>query len=205
MLNQEELEIIQKKLKKQMGEKRYQHTIGVQYTATMLAMRYETDLQQAALAGLLHDCAKCLDDDKMLKECKKYKIACSTTEKKQPYLLHAKLGAFYAKEKYGIKDKDIQSAIRYHTTGRAAMTLLEKIIFTADYMEPHRKMIPGLPAIRKMAFIDLDEAVYQILASTIQYLENSDKEKKKRKEIEEHTLQAYEYYQMLHQSKLDNK
>lgn len=194
MLDQEELHEIQKKLKKHITEKRFLHTRGVQYTAVMLAMRYEADLQKAALAGLLHDCAKCLDDDKMKKECKKYDIACSETEKKLPYLLHAKLGACYAKEKYGIKDKEILSAIRYHTTGRADMTLLEKIIFTADYIEPHRKMLEQLPAIRKMAFIDLDQAVYMILDSTLNYLKEGKEKKEKKKDIDEHTLQAYEYY-----------
>lgn len=203
MLNQTELETIQKKLKKHMGEKRYRHTIGVQYTAVMLAMRYEEELQKAALAGLLHDCAKCLDDEKMWKECKYYQIECTPTEKRQPYLLHGKLGACYAREKYGVSDEGILSAIRYHTTGRAEMTLLEKIIFTADYIEPYRKMLPVLPAIRKMAFVDLDEAVYMILESTLSYLRESEDQKKKRKEIEEHTLQAYEFYKQKHLERKD--
>lgn len=194
MLQQEELQEIQKKLKKHITEKRYLHTRGVQYTAVMLAMRYEADLQKAALAGLLHDCAKCLDDNKMIKECKKYKVNCTETEKKLPYLLHAKLGACYAKEKYGIQDAEVLSAIRYHTTGRAEMSLLEKIVFTADYIEPHRKMLKQLPAIRKMAFIDLDKAVYMILNSTLNYLKEGEQKKDKKKEIDEHTLQAYEYY-----------
>ncbi len=194
MLDQDELYEIQKKLKKHITQKRFLHTRGVEYTAVMLAMRYEADLQKAALAGLLHDCAKCLEDDKMKKECKKYKIECSETEKKLPYLLHAKLGAYYAKEKYDIKDNEILSAIRYHTTGRAEMTLLEKIVFTADYIEPHRKMLKQLPAIRKMAFIDLDQAVYMILDSTLSYLNEGNEKKDKKKDIDEHTLQAYEYY-----------
>lgn len=221
MLNYEQLETIQKKLQKHMGTKRYRHTIGVQYTSVMLAMRYEVDLQKAALAGLLHDCAKCLEEEQMLKECDRNHIKYSSTEKKQPYLLHAQLGACYARKKYDIEDGDILSAIRYHTTGRAEMTILEKIIFTADYMEPHRKMLPHLPAIRKMAFEDIDEAVYMILRDTIDYLkEDTQKEKtadsqkqfssdlpdkknatKKKKEIETHTLQAYEYYEQLHLKK----
>lgn len=202
MLDHNQLEEIQKKLQKHMGTKRYRHTIGVQYTAVMLAMRYETDLQQAALAGLLHDCAKCLEDDEMLKECKRYGIRCSSTEKKQPYLLHAKLGACYAKKKYNVNEEEILSAIRYHTTGRPGMTVLEKIIFTADYIEPHRKMLPVLPAIRKMAFEDLDEAVYEILQSTIDYLQEKDSSQKKKKEMEEHTLQAYDYYKEIHLQKV---
>lgn len=201
MLEHTQLEEIQKKLQKRMGAKRYRHTIGVQYTAVMLAMRYEIDLQQAALAGLLHDCAKYLEEEEMQRECERYHISCSSVEKKQPYLLHAKLGAYYARKKYNIRDEEILSAIRYHTTGRQEMTLLEKIIFTADYMEPHRKPLPVLPTIRKTAFEDIDEAVYLILQSTIDYLQKSHTQKKKKKEIEEHTLQAFQYYKKIHQQK----
>lgn len=198
MLNHIQLEEIQKKLQKHMGAKRYRHTIGVQYTAVMLAMRYGVDLQQAALAGLLHDCAKYLEEQEILKECEKHHIAYSSTEKRQPYLLHAKLGAFYAKKKYGIKDEEILSAIRYHTTGRPDMSLLEKIVFTADYIEPHRRMISALPAIRMTAFEDLDEAVYLILKSTLDYLLNHGSARKKKREVEEHTMHAYEYYKEIH-------
>jgi predicted HD superfamily hydrolase involved in NAD metabolism len=199
MLDYEELEKIQKKLKKHMTAKRYRHTIGVSYTAVSLAMRYGVDLQQAAVAGLLHDCAKCLEEKQILQECDKYHISYNGTEAKQPYLLHAKLGALYASHKYKITDKEICSAIRYHTTGRADMTLLEKIIFTADYIEPHRKTIPGLDRVRSIAFEDLDEAVYQILRSTIEYL--SEGEAQPKKEIEKHTLEAYEYYSRLQSKK----
>lgn len=196
MLDYEEAEHLRKKIKKRMNAKRYRHTIGVEYTAVSLAMRYGADLRQAALAGLLHDCAKCMEGRELVGECDRYHISYSQTEREQPYLLHAKLGAYYAREKYGIEDDELCSAIRYHTTGRAGMSLLEKIIFTADYIEPHRKMLDMLPAIRQMAFTDLDEAVYMILRETISYLEESNLHKKQ--EIEQHTLQAYEYYKMLH-------
>lgn len=198
MINYEQLEQIQKKLQKNITAKRYRHTIGVQYTCISLAMRYGVDLDQAALAGLLHDCAKCLDDKEMLRQCEKNNIVCNKTEKKQPYLLHAKLGACYAVKKYGITDPAVAGAIRYHTTGRPGMTLLEKIVFTADYIEPNRKLLEHLPAIRQMAFIDLDEAVYLILRDTVDYLGESDPDKEN--EIEHHTLEAYEYYRKLHEA-----
>lgn len=99
MINYEQLEQIQKKLQKNITAKRYRHTIGVQYTCISLAMRYGVDLDQAALAGLLHDCAKCLDDKEMLRQCEKNNIVCNKTEKKQPYLLHAKLGAWLCRQK----------------------------------------------------------------------------------------------------------
>ncbi len=198
MLDNDRLEKLKKKLKKHVSSRRYRHSIGVQYTAVMLAMRYGEDLQRAALAGLLHDCAKSLDDDEMLKECTRHEIKCNDVERAQPYLLHAKLGACYAEKKYHVDDPEILSAIRYHTTGRAGMSQLEKIIFVADFIEPHRKMLSVLPAIRQTAFQDLDEAVYKILDSTISYLDDPNAEKKKKKEIEPHTLEAYQYYQALH-------
>jgi nicotinate-nucleotide adenylyltransferase len=199
MLEYEELEKIKKKLKKHMTAKRYRHTIGVSYTAVSLAMRYGADLQQAAVAGLLHDCAKCMEEKEILQECDKYHISYNSTEAKQPYLLHAKLGAFYAAKKYKISQEEICSAIRYHTTGRPDMSLLEKIVFTADFIEPYRKKLPVLPKIRQTAFLDLDEAVYEILQSTIEYL--SREEPRTKKEIEKHTLEAYHYYRELHQER----
>lgn len=198
MLDNDQLEKLRKKLKKHISPKRYRHSIGVQYTAVMLAMRYGEDLQKAALAGLLHDCAKNLDDDEMLKECKHHDITCSDIEREQPYLLHAKLGARYAGKKYHVDDPEILSAIRYHTTGRADMSPLEKIIFVADFIEPHRKMLPTLPVIRQTAFQDIDEAVYKILESTISYLDAPPTGQKKPKKIEPHTLEAYQYYKELH-------
>lgn len=201
MLDHTILEDIQKRLKKHLKHKRYRHTIGVQYTAASLAMSHGCDLQQAALAGLLHDCAKYLSGEELRKECDRHGISCSDVEKRQPELLHAKLGAYYARKKYDVRDEEVLSAIRYHTTGRPEMTLLEKIIFTADYIEPHRKMLPVLPEIRKMAYQDLDEAVYLILKSTLQYLQEGDQTGKKEREVEEHSLQAYQYYQEIHLKK----
>ena len=76
-------------------------------------------------------------------------------EQKNPSLLHAKLGVYYAKHRYEIDDEQILAAIRWHTTGRPEMTLLEKIVFLADYIEPNRKLIPGLTQIRQIAFVIL--------------------------------------------------
>ncbi len=186
-----DIEELQKKMKKRLPRKRYQHTQGVRYTAAALAMRYGADIQAASIAGLLHDCAKYLSEEEILEECKRYQIPCSGTEREKPYLLHAKLGACYARQKYKIDREDILLAIQYHTTGRPGMSLLEKIIFTADYIEPGRKPLPGLPAIRQMAFCDLDEAVYMILRDTLDYLEHSDRV------IDDTSRQSFDYYQKL--------
>lgn len=89
-------------------------------------MCHKADINKAKIAGLLHDCAKCIDDDEKLKECIKYHIEVTEYEKKSKSLLHAKLGAYYAKSKYNIDDTDIINAIKYHTTGRPNMSLIEK-------------------------------------------------------------------------------
>ena len=88
------LQEIQKKLKKELDKERYTHTLGVMYTAAALAMAHHVDLEQAMYAGLLHDCAKCISNEKKLKLCKKYHIDISPSEKRSPFLLHAKLGAY---------------------------------------------------------------------------------------------------------------
>ncbi|MBQ8262519.1 MAG: bis(5'-nucleosyl)-tetraphosphatase (symmetrical) YqeK [Lachnospiraceae bacterium] len=166
---------IKEQLEKQLDKKRMEHTEGVAYTAAALAMRYGVDVDKAYLAGLLHDCAKCIDKKKQYALCEKYGLELSESEKDNSSLVHAKLGAFLAKEKYSVEDEDILSAVLYHTTGRENMTMLEKIIFVADYVEPGRKPITGLDEIRALIFIDIDAAIYKILRNTIGFLEENEK------------------------------
>lgn len=180
-----------KSMKKCQDKKRFQHTLGVSYTAAALAMRYGEKLEKAQVAGILHDCAKCLTDTKILSMCEKYSVSISELERQSPYLLHGKLGAFLAHEKYGIQDEDILNAIRYHTTGRPNMSLLEKIVFIADYIEPQRKTAAHLDEIRRIAFTDIDEALCIILRETLSYL------KKSGKKIDTTTEQTYHFYQNL--------
>lgn len=186
---------IKQKLKRKLDAERYEHTIGVTYTATALAMRHGCDLKKTYLAGLLHDCAKCIPDEKKLSKCFKYHIVVTETEHKNPGLLHSKLGAFLAMNKYHINDKDIINAILYHTTGRPAMTTLEKIIFIADYIEPGRDKAPRLSEIRQIAFVDLDTAMYMILTDTLEYL------KKTPEAIDSATEKTLAYYTAIVQEK----
>ena len=125
---------IKKELAKELDSKRYEHTLGVAYTAACLAMRYDCDINRAYLAGLLHDCAKCMSHDERLHYCEKHDMEVTDIEKQNPALLHAKVGAEMCRRKYDVKDEEICSAVRFHTTGRPGMTLLEKIIFIADYL-----------------------------------------------------------------------
>lgn len=179
---------LRKQMEKIQDEKRYEHTLGVAFTAASLAMRYGADVKQAQVAGLLHDCAKCMTNEERLSICKKNKLEVTPVEKANPFLLHAKVGAFLAKEKYGIQDEEILSAVRCHTTGRPNMTLLEKIVFTADYIEPSRKTAPNLDEVRTMAFQNLDIALCKILSDTLNYLDTVDQE------IDPMTKETYHYY-----------
>lgn len=165
---------IRKNLKKKLDPGRYEHTLGVSYTCIALAMRYGYDLHKAELAGLLHDCAKRFDNATMLEKCMKREIPMTDSEVRDPSLLHAKLGAWYAREKYGIEDEEILNAIACHTTGRVGMTLLDKILYVADYIEPRRFKARNLPEMRKMAFEDLDLACFSITESVLKYLETTN-------------------------------
>ena len=155
-------------------------------------MRFGEDVMKAGYAGVLHDCAKYLSDKEMLLACRKRQIFCIEIEKKQPSLLHAKLGAAFAKEVYGITDEEILSAIRWHTTGKPGMTDLEKIVFIADYIEPGRKMLPRMEEIRKESFQNLDKAMYLILDNTLSYLKEGNA--KDRDTIDSYSVDAYDYY-----------
>lgn len=181
------------KLRKEMDEVqksgRLEHTIGVAYTAAALAMRYGADMEKALIAGYLHDCAKHMSGEELIRICKKNALPLSETEEKNPgALLHGKVGAFLAGEKYGVKDEEILSAIRYHTTGHPGMTMLEKIIFLSDYMEPGRDKAPNLPQIREMIFVDIDKALIKVLEDTLEHLKVSDKP------VDDMTKKTYDYY-----------
>lgn len=171
----EELLEIRKDLSKKLKKERMEHTVGVMYTAGSLAMCYHADLQKALTAGLLHDCAKYGSVKDQMKMCKKKGITLTESEQAMPALIHAKLGAYLARHEYGIKDPEILDAITYHTTGRPDMTLLEKIIYIADYIEPNRKVIPGLEEIRGIVFQDIDRAVCLAAGRTVRYLSDGGK------------------------------
>jgi predicted HD superfamily hydrolase involved in NAD metabolism len=186
----EDLYQLEKSLGDILPKKRYLHSLGVMTTAFSMALVHDADYEKALIAGLLHDCAKYMTGEEMLTECIANGVPVKQVEMLKPDLLHAKLGAFYAKSVYNIEDEEILSAITWHTTGRPDMTLLEKIIFVADYMEPNRtsSVIPNLDNIRKLSFENLDKAVYQILGDTIAYLMESGKL------IDETTADTYDFY-----------
>ena len=185
---------IKKYLKKHLTKERYHHTVGVAYTAMSMAMKYNPQpdnnefMIKAEIAALLHDCAKCMDNDKKIRICNKNQISYSKIEAENPYLLHGKVGAYIARKEFDILDEDILNAITWHTTGRPDMSLLEKIIFVADYIEPSRRPIPELNLIRQLAFTDIDQAVIKILENTLKYLNE------KGNPIDDMTQKTYDSY-----------
>lgn len=183
-----DLKKIRKSMEKELDAKRYEHTLGVAYTAAALAMCNDVDPVKAETAGLLHDCAKCFSDDKKISVCRKNNMEINSVESQNPYLLHAKAGYCIAKNKFDIEDQDILNAILNHTTGRPGMSTLEKIIYIADYIEPSRKQAPNLSEVRKLAFQNLDQALLKILTDILSYLESGGGE------IDPLTKETYDYY-----------
>ena len=177
---------LRKHLKKKLAVSRYEHTIGVSYMCQALAMRYGYDLHKAEMAGLFHDCAKKYDDTTMLNKCLEHGLPITEDEREEPSLLHAKLGAWMAENKYGIKDKDILNAIECHTTGKTGMSLLDKILYVADYIEPGRYKAGNLTEMRRLAFLDLDRACLSIMESILDYLHSA------KCQIDQKTIQACE-------------
>ena len=179
---------LRKELEKELKPDRFDHTLGVAYTSASLAMVHGANVEKALIAGFLHDCAKCLSHEEQLKICEKNNIELSDVERRNHSLLHAKAGIYIASTKYEIRDREILDAIRYHTTGRENMSLLEKIVYIADFIEPNRKPLDDMNIIRQEAFSDIDKCLAHILYNSIVYLRTIGKE------CDDTTMKAYEVY-----------
>lgn len=188
---------IRKQVKKELNKSRYEHTKGVMYTAGCLAMAHGYSIERAMLAGLLHDCAKCISNEKAIKLCEENNLPITSAEYESPYLLHAKLGAYFAETRYDIKDPKILHAIKVHTTGEPDMGILDKIIYIADYIEPGRCEAPDLEHVRKFAFEDLDACMAKILCDTLKYLSTRGGN------IDPNTQRTYEYYRQYQKGTYD--
>lgn len=146
--------------------KRIPHVLGTEQEAIRLAERYGADVEKARRAALLHDITKKLDMADQLALCQRYGIRLDDLEQKALKLLHAKTGAVIARDVFGVDD-EIYNAIWHHTTGHAGMTLLEKIIYIADYIEPSRDF-PGVDRLRKVCYENLDAGVLLGLEMTVE-------------------------------------
>ena len=156
-----DLERINSTLKSQLSSKRYNHSLGVMYTSAALAMRYNENMDEAMVAGLLHDCGKGISIDEQINECRKHNIHLTDKDLEIPGLIHTKLGVYLAEHEYDVKNGNVLSAILCHTTGRPNMNVLEKIVYLADYIEPNRGDNWWTNDVRSVAFIDIDFAVYK--------------------------------------------
>lgn len=152
--------------------KRHAHILGVEQTAVELAKRWGADPELARRAAILHDCTKYLDLNDQLKICSKYDILLDSLEGQSAKLLHAKTGAALAKYVYG-QPEEVCQAIYWHTTGRPNMTLLDKIIYLADYIEPNRDF-DGVEKLRQLCRTDLDGALLLGLEMSITDLKSRD-------------------------------
>ncbi len=151
-----------------MPEKRFIHTIGVMETAIQLAIRYNEDPKKAEVAAILHDVAKYADEDWMRQIVRENDLDLRLIDWGSE-ILHGPVGAWIAETEFHIHDEDILNAIRFHTTGRAGMTNLEKIIFIADMIEPNRKF-PGVDQLRNKAECDLNKAMRACIRHSIAHL-----------------------------------
>lgn len=171
-------------LRDKLDEYRYVHSINVSETSAELARKYGADEKKAYEAGLLHDIMKNADKEETFALFEKYGVELTELEKKSPKLWHAIAGSVYCKYELEIDDEDVISAIRYHTTGRAGMTELEKVLFTADFISADRNY-NGVEEMREKAQISLDEAMTEGLRFTIDELCNA------LKPIHPDTIDAY--------------
>lgn len=183
--------MLRSKLQSRLDPMRYEHSLSVSFTCLNLAMCHGYDMDKVELAGLMHDCGKRYTDEVILKKCLKHEIPLTEAELNALPVIHAKYGAWLAEHKYHIADREILDAIGCHTTGRPEMTILDKILYIADYIEPRRYKASDLPQVRKLAFVSLDKTMFAILSGTLDYLN------KRGGIIDPVTLDAYEYFKKI--------
>ena len=156
-------------LEQTLSRSRFAHSLAVSYTAAELAKRYGADADKARLAGLVHDCARDMNPDELKIFANIWTLDVDEIEMREPVLLHAPVGAALLSPCYGIGDQDICRAVRWHTVGASRMTLLDKVVYLADYIEPGRDF-PGVDDIRALAAGDLDQALLAALDQSIEYV-----------------------------------
>ncbi len=157
-------------LKEALSDDRLLHTMATAFTANRLAKLYGLDVKACELAALLHDCAKCMDLKAMQWLARNAHLSLLDVEFQSAGLLHGKVGAVVAQQKYGIQDLRILTAVSEHTTGYVGMTKFDMVIFLADKIEPYRDDIPSLAEIRALAETNLYKATYAVLLNSKDYV-----------------------------------
>ena len=161
-------------LQTRLNDKRYIHSLNVAAAAVLLAKRFGADEDKAYVAGLLHDITKNEADENQLQILQSGGIILTDTQKNNPKLWHAMSGMVYLRDTLGVTDEEILGAVRWHTTGKAGMTLLEKVIFIADYISVERDY-PDVDVMRRLSEMSLDAAALYALKFSLRHL--SEKEK----------------------------
>jgi len=189
----DEKKIIQK-LRKLLGPSRFKHSLRVKEKALHLSRFHKVDQKKAGIAGLLHDVSRYMDRTRLLKLAEKIKMKIDPIARFEPKLLHAPLSAYIARTKFGIKDRQILKAVSSHTLGRKNMTMLEKIVYVADHVEEGRSH-SGAAHARRLAQMDINQAVVAISSSMIKYLLDNDLP------VHPMTVEVRNYYLIKHAQK----
>lgn len=171
-------------------ETRYWHSISVASTAVTLAEIYNANKDDALVAGLLHDFSKCVPKDKILIECEKHGVILSEEDKMAEGCIHGFLGAKVCKDMFGINDQ-VYNAIYFHTCGRPNMTMLEKIVYMSDFIEPLRRFRDLVSDIRKLTYTNIDAAIIPASEMNLEFLRRHNKF------IHTNTIKTLEYYKSI--------
>lgn len=166
-MTDQEREFYTQHIRERLSDYRFKHSVNVSREAVRLAVKYGGDVEKAELAGLLHDVMKDAGKKEQLELMEKYGVKLNEVEQNAPKLWHAIAGAVYVKRVLKIRDKDVINAVRYHTTARAEMSLLEKIIYIADYTSEERDY-KGVEKMRKASNVSLEYAMEEALAFGIE-------------------------------------
>lgn len=166
-MNDKDREFYTQHIRERLSDYRFKHSVNVSKEAVRLAIKYGGDVEKAELAGLLHDVMKDAGKKEQLALIEKYGVRLNEVEQNAPKLWHAIAGAVYVRKVLKIRDKDIVNAVRYHTTARAGMSLLEKIVYIADYTSEERDY-KGVEKMRKASNVSLEYAMEEALAFGIE-------------------------------------
>lgn len=166
------IEAMRELLGQSLAPKRFKHSLAVYETALELAKAHKLDkelTQKIAVSALLHDCGREVPTKASVAKMQELGLSLDMVEENQPILLHAKLGVYYAQQKYGVTDAEILDGISFHTTGKANMSVLAMVVFLADMIEPGRDF-PGVEELRQVARKDLEAAMLLAYSNTTGYL-----------------------------------
>ncbi|MBN3033812.1 MAG: bis(5'-nucleosyl)-tetraphosphatase (symmetrical) YqeK [Candidatus Saganbacteria bacterium] len=164
----ERKEIVEK-LEAELGRERFTHSLRAEKIALALAKKFGVGQKKASLAALLHDCARRYDRKELLQKARRLGLLIDPIRKFEPKLFHGEIGAWLARREFGVRSAGVLNAIRRHTTGAPGMTKLDKIIYLADHIEEGRAFT-GVDKLRRLAFRDLDRAIYESASAMIRFL-----------------------------------